>query len=108
MLIILFIINSLILSSIHFRTIPEEYKLKIYIKIVQLLLEEDEAVSAETYLSRAALLIPGCKDQVINLTFKLSQAKIFDFKRKFLEASSKYHELSYVSESAPEDRTNCL
>jgi len=25
-----------------------------------------------------------------------------------LEASSKYHELSYVSELAPEDRTNCL
>ncbi|CAG8565382.1 11484_t:CDS:2 [Racocetra fulgida] len=78
------------------RTISDEYKLKIYIKIIQLLLEEDEAVSTETYLSRAALLIPGCKDQV------------FDFKRKFLEASSKYHELSYVPELAPEDRTNCL
>ncbi|CAG8728417.1 30192_t:CDS:2 [Racocetra persica] len=90
------------------RTISDEYKLKIYIKIIQLLLEEDEAVSTETYLSRAALLIPGCKDQVINLTFKLSQAKVFDFKRKFLEASSKYHELSYVPELAPEDRTNFL
>ncbi|RIA92974.1 PCI domain-containing protein [Glomus cerebriforme] len=101
------VLQGIPLDSGH-RTIPEEYKLKIYIKIVQLLLEEDEAVSAETYLSRAALLIPGCKDQVINLTFKLSQAKIFDFKRKFLEASSKYHELSYVSELAPEDRTNCL
>ncbi|CAG8542933.1 5376_t:CDS:2 [Diversispora eburnea] len=84
------------------------HRLKIYIKIVQLQLEEDEAISAETYLSRAALLIPSCKDQVINLTFKLSQAKIFDFKRKFLEASSKYHELSYVPELAPEDRINCL
>ncbi|GES96870.1 COP9 signalosome complex subunit 4 [Rhizophagus clarus] len=101
------VLQGIPLDSGH-RTIPEEYKLKIYIKIVQLLLEEDEAVSAETYLSRAALLIPSCKDQVINLTFKLSQAKIFDFKRKFLEASSKYHELSYVSELAPDDRTNCL
>ncbi|CAI2183271.1 11485_t:CDS:2 [Funneliformis geosporum] len=101
------VLQGIPLDSGH-RTIPEEYKLKIYIKIVQLLLEEDEAVSAETYLSRAALLVPSCKDQVINLTFKLSQAKIFDFKRKFLEASSKYHELSYVSELAADDRTNCL
>ncbi|CAG8480068.1 2243_t:CDS:2 [Ambispora gerdemannii] len=90
------------------RTIADEYKLSIYIKIVRLLLEEDEAVSAETYLSRASLLIPGCKDQEINLTFKLSQAKIFDFKRRFLEASSKYHELSYVTELAPEERTLAL
>ncbi|CAI2165813.1 3539_t:CDS:2 [Funneliformis geosporum] len=101
------VLQGIPLDSGH-RTIPEEYKLKIYIKIVQLLLEEDEAVSAETYLSRAALLVPSCKDQVINLTFKLSQAKIFDFKRKFLEASSKYHELSYVSELAADDRTNSI
>ncbi|RIB09653.1 PCI domain-containing protein [Gigaspora rosea] len=101
------VLQGIPLDSGH-RAISDEYKLKIYIKIIQLLLEEDEAVTTETYLSRAALLIPGCKDQVINLTFKLSQAKIFDFKRKFLEASSKYHELSYVPELAPEDRTNCL
>nr|CAG8665840.1 7879_t:CDS:2 [Entrophospora candida] len=101
------VLQGIPLDSGH-RAVSDEYKLKIYIKIIQLLLEEDEAVPAETYLSRAALLIPGCKDQVKNLTFKLSQAKILDFKRKFLEASSKYHELSYVSELAPDDRTNCL
>ncbi|CAG8448494.1 2242_t:CDS:2 [Acaulospora morrowiae] len=101
------VLQGIPLDSGH-RTISDEYKLGIYIKIVRLLLEEDEAVSAETYLSRAALLIPGCKDQVINLTFKLSQAKIFDFKRKFLEASSKYHELSYVTELVPEERIICL
>ncbi|KAG9296863.1 hypothetical protein G9A89_006818 [Geosiphon pyriformis] len=101
------VLQGIPLDSGH-RTIADEYKLSIYIKIVRLLLEEDEAVSAETFLSRASLLIPGCKDQEINLTFKLSQAKIFDFKRKFLEASSKYHELSYVTDLAAEERTLAL
>jgi len=72
------------------------------------LLEDDEAVSAETFLSRAALLVHNCKDQEILLTFKLSQARILDFKRKFLEASSKYHELSYVSDLHPDEQQHCL
>lgn len=75
---------------------------------MRLLLEEDEAVSAETYLNRAALLIHTSKDVEINLTFKLSQARILDFRRRFLEASSKYHELSYVQDLDEEERLHCL
>lgn len=88
--------------------VSDDYKLKIYIKIVRLLLEEDEAVNAETYLNRAALLIPNSQDLVTNLTYKLSQARILDSKRKFLEACSKYHELSYVSELDDEEKMRCL
>ncbi|CAG8600484.1 7398_t:CDS:2 [Paraglomus brasilianum] len=101
------VLQGIPLDSGH-RTIPDDYKLKIYIKIVRLLLEDDEAVSAETFLSRAALLVHNCKDQEILLTFKLSQARILDFKRKFLEASSKYHELSYVSDLHPDEQQHCL
>jgi COP9 signalosome complex subunit 4 len=71
-------------------------------------LEEDEAIAAETYLNRAALLIPNSEDLVTNLTYKLSQARILDSKRRFLEACSKYHELSYVSELDEEERLRCL
>ncbi|KAI9005993.1 hypothetical protein BC832DRAFT_461576 [Gaertneriomyces semiglobifer] len=83
------------LDSGH-RPISENYKLQIYIRIVRLLLEEDDAVTAEAYLNRAALLIVNSTDPVLPIHFKLSQAKVLDFKRNFLQAASKYHELSYI------------
>lgn len=39
------------LESGH-RSVSDEYKCRIYIKIVQLLLEDDDAVSADAYLNR--------------------------------------------------------
>ncbi|RUS29362.1 hypothetical protein BC938DRAFT_480749 [Jimgerdemannia flammicorona] len=101
------VLQGIPLDSGH-RTISDEYKLKIYIQIVRLLLEEDEAISAETYLNRAALLIHTSKDQKVNLSFKLSQARIFDFRRRFLEASSKYHELSYAPDLDEEEKIHSL
>ncbi|OZJ04744.1 hypothetical protein BZG36_01791 [Bifiguratus adelaidae] len=95
------------LDSGH-RTISDDYKLQIYIRIVRLFLEEDDHVNADTFLNRAALLIPECKDLVTQLTFKLSQARVLDFKRRFLEAASKYHELSYVPQLDNEERNRCL
>lgn len=77
-------------------------------RIVKLLLEEDEAIQAETYLNRTALLIASSSDTLLTLTYKLSQARILDAKRKFLEASSKYHELSYVAEIPEDERILCL
>ncbi|KAI8364208.1 PCI domain-containing protein [Blakeslea trispora] len=90
------------------RAISDEYKLQVYVRIVKLLLEEDEAVQAETYLNRAALLIPSSNDPLLNLTFKLSQARILDAKRRFLEACSKYHELSYITQIEEDERILCL
>ncbi|KAG2184541.1 hypothetical protein INT43_000450 [Umbelopsis isabellina] len=101
------ILQGIPLDSGH-RVVSDDYKLKIYIKIIRLFLEEDEAIAAETYLNRAALLIPNSEDLVTNLTYKLSQARILDSKRRFLEACSKYHELSYVSELDEEERLRCL
>ncbi|KAI8642884.1 hypothetical protein BD408DRAFT_343448 [Parasitella parasitica] len=95
------------LDSGH-RAISDDYKLQVYIRIVRLLLEEDEAVQAEFYLNRAALLIPNSTDLLLNLTFKLSQARILDAKRRFLEACSKYHELSYESQVDKDERILCL
>jgi COP9 signalosome complex subunit 4 len=71
-------------------------------------LEEQEAIQAEAYLNRAALLIPNSNDTLLTLTFKLSQARILDAKRRFLEACSKYHELSYISQIEEGERILCL
>ncbi|KAF9963711.1 COP9 signalosome complex subunit 4 [Modicella reniformis] len=95
------------LDSGH-RIIPNEYKVGVYIRIVRLLLEDDEAVSAETYLNRASVLMRDTKDLSLQLTYKLSQAKISDFKNKFLEASSRYHEISYIQEVDYEERMQIL
>ncbi|GAA5807287.1 hypothetical protein MFLAVUS_000644 [Mucor flavus] len=95
------------LDSGH-RAISDEYKLQVYVRIVKLLLEEDEAAQAESYLNRASLLMTAETDTLLSLTFKLSQARILDAKRKFLEACSKYHELSYVSQVEEDERILCL
>ena len=93
---------------IVFRSISDEYKLGIYVRIMRLLLEVDEAVTADAYLNRAALLIHNSNDLVLNLTFKLCQARILDAKRRFLEAATKYHELSYETQIDESDRLRCL
>ncbi|KAI9281982.1 hypothetical protein BY458DRAFT_429177 [Sporodiniella umbellata] len=95
------------LDSGH-RAVSDDYKLRVYMRIVRLLLEEEEAALAETYLNRAALLITCSDDELLQLTYKLSQARILDAKRKFLEASSKYHELSYSGKIAEDERILCL
>lgn len=90
------------------RTVPDEYKLKTYVRIVRLLLEDSDTVSAQSYLSRAQNLIRNTNDQETLLGFKLSQARIYDAQRKFAEASSKYHEISYVPEIDEGERLQML
>ncbi|KAF9453067.1 hypothetical protein P691DRAFT_720570 [Macrolepiota fuliginosa MF-IS2] len=90
------------------RSISDVDKLRVYIRVVRLLLEDEESVQAETYYNRAALLIHSTTDREIILQFKLCQARISDYNRKFLEAASRYHELSYVGEIDEEERRHML
>ncbi len=57
--------------ELKFRSISAEVKLQIYVKIVRLLLEDDDHVNAEAYLNRAALLIHDSKDAIMNLSFRV-------------------------------------
>ncbi|TDL29747.1 hypothetical protein BD410DRAFT_758817 [Rickenella mellea] len=90
------------------RTLPDEEKLKIYIRIVRLLLEDEDSVQAETYYNRAALLVNTTNDRETVLAFKLCQARLNDYTRKFLEAASRYHELSWTGEIDEDERTMML
>ena len=65
-------------------------------------------MQAETYYKRAALLVHSTTDKETLLQFKLCQARISDYSRKFLEAASRYHELSYVGEIDEEERRHML
>ena len=87
---------------------PDEEKLKVYIRIVRLLLEDEDSVQAETYYNRAALLINSTNDRETLLSVKLCQARIHDYQRRFLEAASRYHELSWTAEIDEEERSYML
>ncbi|KAJ3107350.1 hypothetical protein HDU97_004231 [Phlyctochytrium planicorne] len=116
------VLQGIPLDSGH-RNITDEYRLRIYIHIVQLFLEDEDSISAEAYLNRASLLFVG-KDKestttptvtegvsqmrLLQLQFKGSQARLADFKRQFLIAAAKYHEMSYIAEMSEEDKIGCL
>lgn len=86
----------------------DEDKLKLYIRIVRLLLEEEDSVQADAYYKRAALLINATHDREVQLQFKLCQARISDFGRRFLEAAMRYHELSWAAELDEGERNQAL
>lgn len=73
-----------------------------------MLLEDEDSVQAETYYNRAALHYHATQDRELQLAFKLCQARIMDYSRKFLEAAMRYNELSWVGELDEEERAQAL
>ncbi|KAG7449171.1 uncharacterized protein BT62DRAFT_887959 [Guyanagaster necrorhizus] len=90
------------------RSFTDSDRLRGYVRIVRLLLEEEDSVQAETYFNRAQLVVHSTNDKETLLQFKLCQARISDYGRKFLEAASRYHELSYVGEIDEDERRQML
>lgn len=78
------------------RKISPNYKLEKCIKIAMLYLEGDDAVNAETYTKKASGLLSACHDEDLELQYKSCHARILDSKRRFLDASQKYYELSQL------------
>lgn len=95
-----------ILSGIPLETSQKQYqndfKLKTYVKIAELYLEEADSVQAEINLSRAAALEKDTRDPHLQIKYKAVQARVWDFKRKFVEAASKYYELSLNAQLSTE------
>ena len=90
------------------RKILDDDKVKIFMRICRLYLEEDDTTTAESYLNRAKNLIYKVQDTQLNLEFQLSQARVLDSRRRFLDASSSYHSISFSPVLAEEERTRCL
>lgn len=79
------------------RTVDSLYKLRIFIQIAMLYLEDEDPVSAETFIKKASSLIAGAKDAELELQYKSSYARIMDAKRRFIDAAGRYYELSSLS-----------
>ena len=90
------------------RRIPDDAKVKTWMRICRLYIEEDDTTSAETYLNRAKNLLYKVEDTELSLQFHLSQARILDARRKFLDASSAYHSVSFTPTLAEEERMQSL
>jgi len=69
-------------------------KAAFYVKLAELFLDDDETVAADVYLNRSAQVVHNCTDENVRIRHKVSYARILDSKRKFLEASQRYYELS--------------
>jgi COP9 signalosome complex subunit 4 len=104
------------LQGIHLdtsqRQITDEVKVQMWIRIVRLYLEDDDTVSAEQALNKIKNLpsssqtLAGNAD--LKLHYQLSQARILDARRKFLDASAEYHNVSLSQNVAEEDRLHAL
>jgi len=79
------------------RVLDDNYKVEKYIKIAMLHLQDEESVSAETSINRASLLITEETSDALKLQHKVCYARILDAKRKFLEAATRYYQLSQLT-----------
>lgn len=90
------------------RKMETEEKGKILIKIVRSYLEIDDPTGAETYLNRFKQIMHEVTDPISIIHFQLSQARIYDSRRDFLNASKGYHELSRLPEVTDDEETHTL
>jgi len=90
------------------RLYPVPFKVKIYVKIAQLYLQEEKSLEAEKFLNKAAQLVnkKGVKAKD-RLRYQSSFVQIRDYNRKFSEAASGYYRLAQLVTSETE-RTDAL
>jgi len=84
------------------------YKLETYLKIARLYLEDEDPVQGEAYINRAAQLQTQTKDEHLQIIYKVCQGRLLDFKRRFIEAASRYNELSYKPMIHEDERLTAL
>ena len=90
------------------RIVSDESKIRTWMRICRLYLEEEDTTGAESHLNKAKNLLYKVDDPELNLQFQLSQARIFDAHRRFLEASQRYHTVSLSTSLDEEERMRGL
>ena len=100
-------LQSITLDSTQ-KALTNDEKAKVWIRIVRCYLEEDDPTSAFTHLNKVKTVIRSVQDKELNLMFQLSQARIYDSQRAFLDAAQAYHSLSLEGEVDEEERLQAL
>ncbi|RAO67334.1 uncharacterized protein BHQ10_003346 [Talaromyces amestolkiae] len=101
-----------VLQGIHLdssqRLITDAAKARMWIRILRLYLEEDDTTNAESFLNRIKNLPSKIEDPELKLHFQLSQARILDARRRFLDASQEYFNVSLAAGVDESDRLHAL
>ncbi|XP_022174066.1 COP9 signalosome complex subunit 4-like [Myzus persicae] len=81
-----------------------DYELELFIKIACLYMEDDPLL-AEPYVKKASVLQCLTSNKDLELSFRACNARMLDFRLKFIEAAHEYRELSISSLSQVESMT---
>lgn len=65
----------------------DDVKLDVYLRIAMLHLQSGDSVNAEAYINRASHLEHATSREDLRLQFRAQRVRIFDFKRKFIDAA---------------------
>jgi len=101
------ILGSINLESTQ-KSLTSDDKAKVWIRIVRCYLEEDDPTSAFTHLNKVKNVIYSVQDKQTRLMFQLSQARIYDSQRSFLDAAQAYYTMSLESMVDEEERVQAL
>mmetsp|Transcript_99984 Transcript_99984/g.288664 ORF Transcript_99984/g.288664 Transcript_99984/m.288664 type:complete len:393 (+) Transcript_99984:213-1391(+) len=86
-------------SSVYF-TNPAD-KCDVFVKIAECFLEEDEIAESDAAVTKAGGVVESIENPEQNmgliLRYKSTYARVLDSNRKFLQAASRYHDLSQSS-----------
>jgi COP9 signalosome complex subunit 4 len=73
----------------------------VYVKIAECFLEEDEIVESDAAVTKAGSVVESIvnpeQHMALILRYKSTYARVLDSNRKFLQAASRYHDLSQSS-----------
>ncbi len=58
----------------YYRVYENEFKMKVYIKIAQLYLEEEDHMTAEAYVNRAGLLQAEVNNKELHIKYKVIES----------------------------------
>jgi len=86
------------------RVLSADYKVGIYVHIAQLFLEDLDYFESEKYLMKAGALLSDVKDKVLVVKHKGSMARIYEYKRRFFDAGTRYYDLSFLLQDPEESQ----
>lgn len=104
--------SAQVLASINLestqKSITADDKARVWIRIVRCYLEEDDPTSAFSHLNKVKNIIFNVQDKETRMHFQLSQARIYDAQRSFLDAAGAYYAMSQETMVEEGDRVQAL
>ena len=101
-------LQTIVLDSSQGRNVSDDDKASVWMRICRCYLEEEDPTNALSYLNKIKNVIHSVTEQTTRLQFQLSQARINDSQRNFLDASASYLALSNETAVDEEERLQAL